>query len=165
MSRPGAAVAIAGTLMLTSTGATLGQEASPTASPSTQDVAFDFVVSGTSGSMDEGTLTLEGVTGILAFSDRPERIVRSLPVEAVGLASEALAGDPPNAVLSVLGIDAVTNVVLELTSATVDGGSVIVDYDLLAGAPLAGAFGPASLFIDGVIYDIPQNGDPLIDPD
>jgi len=39
--------------------------------------------------------------------------------------------------------------VLELTSATFDGSTASFGYDILAGDPPEGDFGPASLFVDG----------------
>jgi hypothetical protein len=129
--------------------ATMAQDASPAASPDADGGTFLFVLSGTSGSIDGDTLTLEGVPAIVTFSDRPERIAVDVPLEGLVDAGDAFADDPPNAVLSVLIDEGITNVVLELTDATVDGSTASFGYDILAGDPPEGDFGPASLFVDG----------------
>ena len=128
--------------------ATVAQDTSPAASPAADEGTFLFVMSGTSGSFDGDTLTLEEVPAIVTFSDRPERIAVDVPLGAVVDAGAAFGDDPPNAVLSVLTVEGITNVVLELTSATVDGTSVSFGYQVLAGDPPEGDFGPASLFVD-----------------
>lgn len=128
--------------------ATMAQDASPAASPDDEG-SFLFVLSSTSGSVDGDTLTLEEVPAIVTFSDRPERIAVDVPLEALSDAGDAFADDPPNAVLSVLTDEGITDVVLELTSATVDGSGASFGYDVLAGDPPEGDFGPASLFVDG----------------
>ena len=120
-----------------------------TASPNADEGTFLFVLSGTSGSVDGDTLTLEGVPVIASFSDRPERIAVDVPLDALSDAADAFADDPPNAVLSVLTDEGITNVVLELTSATLDGSTASFGYEILAGDPPEGDFGPASLFVDG----------------
>lgn len=129
--------------------ATVAQDASPAASPDADEGTFLFVLSGTSGSLDGDTLTLEGVPAIVTFSDRPERIAVDVPLEALSDAGDAFTDDPPNAVLSVLTDEGITNVVLELTSTTVDGSTASFGYKILAGDPPEGDFGPASLFVDG----------------
>jgi len=90
--------------------ATVAQDASPAASPDTGEGTFLFVLSGTSGSVDGDTLTLEGVPTIVTFSDRPERIAVDVPLDALSDAGDAFADDPPNAVLSVLADEGITNV-------------------------------------------------------
>jgi len=129
--------------------ATMAQDASPEASPDDGEGSFLFVLSGTSGSLDGETLTLEGVPAIVTFSDRPERIAVDVPLEGLSDAGDAFADDPPNAVLSVLTDEGITNVVLELTSATFDGSTASFGYGVLAGDAPEGDFGPASLFVDG----------------
>ncbi len=120
-----------------------------TASAAADQGSFLFVLSGTSGSVDGDTLTLKGVPVVVTFSDRPERIAVDVPLDALSRAGDAFAGDPPNAVLSVLTDKGITNVVLELTSATSDGSTASFGYKILAGDPPEGDFGPASLFVDG----------------
>ncbi len=120
-----------------------------TASPAADQGTFLFVLSGTSGSVVGDTLTLKGVPVVVTFSDRPERIAVDVPLHALSHAGDAFAGDPPNAVLSVLTDKGITNVVLELTSATSDGSTASFGYKILAGDPPEGDFGPASLFVDG----------------
>jgi hypothetical protein len=139
---------LAASLLLALPLASMAQDASPSASPDADEGSFLFVLSGTSGTIDGDTFTLEGVPAIVTFSDRPERIALDVPLEALVEASAAFADDPPNAALSVLGDDGITNVVLELTSATVDGTSVSFGYQVLAGDLPEGDFGPASLFVD-----------------
>ena len=136
--------------------ATVAQDASPAASPDADEGTFLFVLSGTSGSVDGETLTLEGVPAIVTFSDRPERIAVDVPLEGLSDAGDAFADDPPNAVLSVLTDEGITNVVLELTSTTVDGSTASFGYDILAGDPPEGDFGPASLFVDGTAQSMAQ---------
>jgi hypothetical protein len=136
--------------------ATMAQDASPAASPAADESSFLFVLSGTSGSIDGDTLTLEGVPAIVTFSDRPERVAVDVPLEILAEAGAAFADDPPNAALSVLGEEGVTNVVLELTDATVDGSTASFGYEVLAGDAPEGDFGPASLFVDGTGQQIAQ---------
>ena len=140
---------LAASLLLALPLATVAQDASPAASPVADEGTFLFVLSGTSGSVDGDTLTLEGVPTIVTFSDRPERIAVDVPLDALSAARDAFADDPPNAVLSVLTDEGITNVVLELTSATFGGSTASFGYDILAGDPPEGDFGPASLFVDG----------------
>jgi hypothetical protein len=112
-----------------------------------------FVLSAASGSVEDGTLTLLGVHSVIYFSDRPARIAGHRSVEDFVAAwdegSDSFAADPPNATLSVLGAEAPEDVVIELTSAELDGDALRFGFTVLEGSPPEGAFGPASLFIDG----------------
>ncbi len=140
---------LAASLLLTVPLSTMAQDASPAASPAAVEGTFLFVLSGASGTIDGETLTLESVPAIVTFSDRPERIAVDIPLATLAEAGAAFADDPPNAVLSVLGQEGITNVVLELTHAAVDGSTASFGYQVLAGDPPEGDFGPASLFVDG----------------
>jgi len=68
-----------------------------------------FVISGTSGSLDGDTLTLNGVPNVIYFSDRPARNAGHLSlrkfVESWNKGSDSFKADPPNATLSVLEKD------------------------------------------------------------
>jgi hypothetical protein len=118
-------------------------------------------VEATDGTGGEGTFTLRGVDqNVTAFTDRPTRLARRIPVETV-VSSWADAGfgdDPPNASLAFErdGVEQVQAVTL--MDPVVDGDEITFTYTpLTSGAPLVvGAriaelpaeFQSASLFID-----------------
>ncbi|TDI99293.1 MAG: hypothetical protein E2O70_07915 [Candidatus Dadabacteria bacterium] len=119
-----------------------------------------FVISGTSGSLDGDTLTLNGVPNVIYFSDRPNRIAGHMSVskflEWWDKGSDSFKADPPNATLSVLKKDGDNNVVVELISVVQKSGSVIFKVAVLEGTIPEG-FRTTSLFIDVVV---PRNGVP-----
>jgi hypothetical protein len=124
------------------------------AAEESEQPSFLFVLSGSSGSAEDGTLTLDGVSSVVYFSDRPDRIAGHISLAdlsaswgAVGDES-AFAADPPNAVLSLLEEDVVDNVVLELLALQTSDETATFTVEVLDGTLPTGTFGAASLFID-----------------
>jgi len=110
-----------------------------------------FVISGTSGSLDGDTLTLNGVPNVIYFSDRPVRVAGHLSlekfVESWNKGSDSYKADPPNATLSVLTKDGAKNVVVELMSVEQKSGSVVFKISVLDGH-IRESFERSTLFID-----------------
>ena len=104
------------------------------------------------------TLTLAGVSpSSIIFADRPVRAAGHLLTQH--LLEEwtlgSFAKDPPNATVSVLSEDgsSVHDAVVELRDPHLDGERLTFNVRVLEG-DLAGAAGPASIFID--IIGLPQ---------
>ena len=111
------------------------------------------VISGTSGSLDGNTLTLNGVPNVLYFSDRPDREAGHLSlekfVESWNEGVYSYKADPPSATLSVLKKDGAENVVFELNSVEQKSGSVDFKVVVLEGVEkVATSFNAGTLFID-----------------
>jgi len=110
-----------------------------------------FVISGTSGSLDGDTLTLNGVPNVIYFSDRPNRIAGHMSlsefIEMWNKGSDSFKADPPNATLSILTKEVVKNVVVELISVEQKSGSVVFKLAVLEGS-ITGHFHEGTLFID-----------------
>jgi len=110
-----------------------------------------FVISGTSGSLDGDTLTLNGVPNVIYFSDRPVRVAGHLSlekfVESWNKGSDSFKADPPNATLSVLKKDGAKNVVVELMSVEQKSGSVVFKVAVLEGV-LPQRFKTATVYVD-----------------
>ncbi len=116
-----------------------------------KNTGYLFVISGTSGSLDGDTLTLNGVPNVIYFSDRPARKAGHLSlekfVEAWDKGDDSFKTDPPNATLSVLKKYGAKNVVVELMSVKQKSGSVVFKVVVLEGVfPVE--FNTGSLFID-----------------
>ena len=112
---------------------------------------FLTVISAQSGAFGGETVTLEGVSTAVYFSDRPERIAGHMGVSDFAAlwdkGDDSFFADPPNATLSILEDGGITNIVLVLTDASVTGESVTFKVDILEG-DLPEEFGAASLFVD-----------------
>src|SRR5205085_12596168 len=132
--------------------------AAPSASaPGRSSVKVDmvpslFVMNARGGTLQGQTLTLSGVSPTsIVFADRPVRAAGHLPTEALldEWSSGDFAKDPPNATVSVLSKDGATahDVVVELRSPHLEGDKLTFDVRVLEG-DLAGADGPASVFVD-----------------
>jgi hypothetical protein len=111
-----------------------------------------FVMNARGASLQGQTLTLAGVSPTsIVFADRPVRAAGHLPTEA--LLEEWTVGDfakdAPNATVSVLSKDGLSarDVVVELKSPHLDGDRLTFVVRVLEG-DLAGADGPASVFVD-----------------
>jgi len=93
-----------------------------------KNTGYLFVISGTSGSLDGDTLTLNGVPNVIYFSDRPNRIAGQMSlshfVEMWDKGVDSFKADPPNATLSVLTKEGANNVVVEVMSAQQKSGSI-----------------------------------------
>jgi hypothetical protein len=123
-----------------------------------------FVISGTSGSLDGDTLTLNGVPNVIYFSDRPARIAGHMSltkfVDTWGKGSDSFKADPPNATLSVLKKDEALNLTIELMTVerTAPGTLVFKVTMLRVGqisedGPPRGFVVGATLFIDNIYKD------------
>jgi hypothetical protein len=116
-----------------------------------KNTGYLFVISGTSGSLDGDTLTLNGVPNVIYFSDRPARKAGHLSlekfVESWNKGVDSFKADPPNATLSVLKEDEARNVVVELTGVEQKKDSVVFKVVLLEGKGIE-SFEASSLFID-----------------
>lgn len=117
-----------------------------------ETVQMLFVQSATSGSFKAGRLALEGVGSTLMFTDRPARLDGHMHtanfLKGWDEGPDSFSSDPPNAVLSILGKDATTNVVVELTNPRLEGTTVSYDAKASDGT-IPASFETASLFIDG----------------
>jgi hypothetical protein len=116
-----------------------------------KNTGYLFVISGTSGSLDGDTLTLNGVPNVLYFSDRPNRVAGHLSlekfVELWNKGVDSYKADPPNATLSVLKKDGANNIVVELVSVEQKSGSVVFKVAVLEGMGPE-RFKMSTLFID-----------------
>ncbi len=121
-----------------------------------KNTGYLFVISGTSGSLDGDTLTLNGVPNVIYFSDRPARKAGHMSlsefIEMWNKGSDSYKADPPNATLSVLNKEGAKNVVVELMSVEQKRGSVVFKVAVLEGMfPVE--FNTGDLFIDLFVGD------------
>ena len=127
---------------------TIGQAAHSQVVPSL------IVVNSQGVSLQDGKLVLTGVAAnSIIFADRPVRAaghdLTSHVVEDWAKGSDNFASDPPNATVSGFSKDgaSVRDVVVVLKSPVLKGDRLTFDVEVLEG-DLAGADGPASVFID-----------------
>ena len=113
-----------------------------------------FVLNSRGAVLKDGKLVLAGVSpNAIVFADRPVRSaghdLTARIVEDWGSGSDNFAKDPPNATVSGFKKDgsAVLDAVVVLKSPKLEGDKLTFDVDVLEG-DLAGADGPASVFID-----------------
>ncbi len=122
-----------------------------------KNTGYLFVISGTSGSLDGDTLTLDGVPNVIYFSDRPARKAGHLSlekfVESWNKGSDSFKADPPNATLSVLTKEGAENVVLELMRVEQKSGSVVFKVAVLEGV-LTPTFKISTLFCDEFVQTV-----------
>jgi hypothetical protein len=112
-----------------------------------------IVMNARGASLQGDKLTLNGVSpNSIMFADRPVRaaghaLTAHLLEEWSG--SETFSKDPPNATVSVLNKEgsSVLDAVVVLKAPKMDGDNLTFDVQVLEGS-LAGADGPASVFID-----------------
>lgn len=122
--------------------------------PTHEDVSkvkeFLFVQNATAGSFVDGRLSLVESGPILFFSDRPYRIFgHSDPehfIDAWAKGDNSFATDPPNAVLSLLG-EQVESFVVVISDPQYNDGVVSYAVEVDEGT-IPAMFGQASLFID-----------------
>jgi len=116
-----------------------------------ENTGYLFVISGTSGSLDGDTLTLNGVPNVIYFSDRPARKAGHLSlekfVEIWDKGDDSFKADPPNATLSLLKKEGAENGVVELMSVEQKSGSVVFKISVLEGL-IPESFKTSTLFID-----------------
>lgn len=112
-----------------------------------------IVMSSAGASLEGGKLTLKGIAAnSIMFADRPVRAAgHALTAYLLEewSADDSFGKDPPNATVSVLSAkgDDVKDAVVVLKSPKMSGNDLVFDVDVLEG-DLAGADGPASVFID-----------------
>ena len=113
-----------------------------------------FVLNSRGASLKDGKLVLTGISpNAIVFADRPVRAaghdLTTRIVEDWGNGSDNFAKDPPNATVSGFKKDgsSVVDAVVVLKSPRLEGDKLTFDVDILEG-DLAGADGPASVFID-----------------
>ena len=153
----GVAIALAGTI------AAFGQSAptppsmktigTPSAAAKPEIVPSLFVMNSRGATLQRDTLVLIGVTpNSIIFADRPVRSAGHQPTADViaewGSGDDSFAKNPPNATVSVLGKDgSVKDAVVVLKDPKLDGDKLTFNVQILEG-DLAGADGPAAVFID-----------------
>ena len=123
--------------------------------PTKKEIVPSLIVMNSRGARLEGTtLTLTGVSpNSILFADRPVRAAgHALTAHLMREwtpGSGTFDRDPPNATVSVLSSDAsgVSDVVLVLKNPKLNGDTLAFNVEVLEG-DLAGANGPASVFID-----------------
>ncbi len=118
------------------------------------DIEWLFVQNAQSVTLENGVLTLHGVSpSTVFFSDRPERMAAlGLTSEFVtfwttGGGSDNFKKDPPNATLSVAAGGTMDDIVLELRSPKLEGDTLSYEVTVLEGDEQVKG-GPSSLFVD-----------------
>ena len=113
-----------------------------------------IVLNARGASLQGQKLTLVGVAqNSIVFADRPVRsaghVLTAHLLEEWGTGSDSFAKDPPNATVSVFSKDgsAIRDAVVVLKTPNLQGDQLTFDVQVLEG-DLAGADGPASVFID-----------------
>lgn len=112
-----------------------------------------IVINSRGASLQGKTLTLTGVSpNCIVFADRPVRAAGHTLTSILldeWAQGDSFGKDPPNATVSVLSKDgaSVRDVVVVLKSPKIDADKLTFDVQVLEG-DLAGADGPASVFID-----------------
>jgi hypothetical protein len=111
-----------------------------------------FVMNAHGASLQGQTLTLDRVSpNSIVFADRPVRAAGHLLTQHLleEWTEGSFAKDPPNATVSVMSKDgaSVRDAVVELRDPHLDGDRLTFDVRVLEG-DLAGADGPASVFVD-----------------
>jgi hypothetical protein len=113
-----------------------------------------FVLNSRGAVLKDGKLVLTGISpNAIVFADRPVRAaghdLTARIVEDWGNGSDNFAKDPPNATVSGFRKEgsSVADAVVVLKSPKLEGDKLTFDVDVLEG-DLAGADGPASVFID-----------------
>jgi hypothetical protein len=120
---------------------------------SRQAPASTLIVINSEGAKLEGTtLTLTGVAkSSILFADRPVRAAGHITTDELvkqwAAGPDSFEKDPPNATISVLAGADVSDAVVTLKTPKFDGTTLTFDVAVLEG-DLAGASGPAALFID-----------------
>ncbi|WP_114948271.1 hypothetical protein [Microvirga calopogonii] len=123
------------------------------------------VLNAAGAKLEGNKLTLTGVSpNSIVFADRPVRAAGHVMTQQFIMqwdeGKDSFSKDPPNATVSVLGGDGskVIDAVVTLKSPKLEGGNLTFDVAVLEGN-LAGASGPAALFIDYFAGDFDRAGD------
>ena len=128
-----------------------GQE--PTKTADTEEgPQYLFVQNAASVTLADGKLTMTGVTpSTVYFSDRPERITGHVDTAAFvsnwDVGPDSFKANPPNAALSILGVGAPEDIVVELKNPRLTDGNLVYDVEVLEGDAAAQGTSCA-LFID-----------------
>jgi hypothetical protein len=137
---------------------TIGERAAPRPTPSLA------VINAAGAKIDGGKLILTGVApNTIVFADRPVHAAGHEMTKQFIMqwdeGKDSFAKDPPNATVSVLGANPgeVGDAVVVLKSPKLDGTTLTFDVAVLEGN-LAGASGPAALFIDAFAFRGPGGG-------
>src|SRR5262249_9659185 len=135
-------------------------EHKPSTTTKTEMVPSLIVMNAQGASLQGETLTLKGVAPTtIVFTDRPVRAAGHMPtthlVEGWGRAGEGFVKDPPNATVSAFSKDnsTVHDVVVVLQSPKLEGDRLTFRVKTLEGN-LAGADGPAAVFIDTADFEV-----------
>jgi hypothetical protein len=118
----------------------------------TQKAQFLFVQNAKDVSFENGTMVLHGINPVtVCFTDRPERIAGHMPTSRMvpmwHEGTNSFTVDPPNATLSILGGEKVSDVVVVLSNPRLSGDDLTYDVRTLEGTPPTQG-GACSLFID-----------------
>ena len=126
----------------------------------TEMVPSLIVMNAQGASLQGETLMLNGVApSTIVFADRPVRaaghMLTTHLLEGWGRGGEGFAKNPPNATVSVFSEDAATvhDAVVVLKAPKLEGNRLTFAVQVLEG-DLAGAKGPASVFIDTADFEI-----------
>ena len=145
---------------LSAAGTSLAQDA--IASPAAKQIGVGkpqiepalIVLNSRGAQLADGKLVLSGVSpNSIMFADRPVRaaghVLTTQLLEEWAAGKDSFAADPPNATVSVLSKNgaAVVDAVVTLKSPKLEGDNLVFEVEVLEG-DLAGAEGPASIFID-----------------
>lgn len=161
-------VAVAASLILTSPAIAQDAISAPAqktiGAAKTQMVPSLAVLNSAGAKLENGKLTMSGITAnSIVFADRPVRsaghVLTSEFIKQWGDGTDSFAKDPPNATISVLRSkgDSVADAVIVLKTPKLEGGNLTFEVAVLEG-DLAGADGPASLFIDWFAARGPYGG-------
>ena len=122
------------------------------------------VLNSAGAKLENGKLTMSGISAVsIVFADRPVRsaghVLTSEFINQWGEGADSFAKDPPNATISVLSAkgDSVADAVVVLKTPKLEGANLTFEVAVLEG-DLAGADGPASLFIDWFAARGPYGG-------
>jgi hypothetical protein len=158
-------VLIVGLAVLGSAATAVAQVMSPPAQKTgtttkTEMVPSLIVMNAQDANLQGETLTLNGVApSAIVFADRPVRAAGHMPtthlVEGWGREGEGFVKDPPNATVSVFSKDnsTVHDAVVVLKSPRLEGDRLTFAVKALEGN-LAGADGPAAVFIDTADFEV-----------
>ena len=126
----------------------------------TEIVPSLIVMNAQGASLQGETLTLNGVApSSIVFADRPVRAAGHMPTTHLlagwSGASEGFAKNPPNATVSVFSKDSATvhDAVVVLKRPKLEGDRLTFAVQVLEG-DLAGADGPAAVFIDTADFEV-----------
>ena len=160
-----ASMIVAAAVFMCAPGWAFAQTATPAPAPlkaigqttkaQSQVVPSLIVFNSRGASLQGGKLTLTGVApNAIVFADRPVRAAGHDLTENLldewstnNTSKDSFSKDPPNATVSVLGKDSIRDAVVVLMSPKLEGDKLTFDVQVLEG-DLAGADGPASVFID-----------------